>query len=79
MDVISVLIMRRINMARVGDKFILHSADGKKYHIEVVNVSDYREPSMRYAVDVSDERGIYADDVVFVSDDLLSKCEKVNG
>ena len=64
-------------MAKVGDKFVLHSADGKKYNIEVVNVSDYREPAMRYAVDISNEYGVYADDVMFVSDDLLSQCEKV--
>lgn len=66
-------------MAKVGDKYILHSADGQKYHIEVVNVNDYREPALRYAVDISDEHGVYADDVMFVSDDILSKCEKVNG
>lgn len=64
-------------MAKVGDKFILHSADGNKYHIEVVNVNDYREPAMRYAVDISNGNGVYADDVMFVSDDLLSQCEKV--
>lgn len=66
-------------MAKVGDKYILHSADGKKYHIEVVNVNEYRDPATRYAVDISNEDGVYADDVKFVSDDLLAQCEKVNG
>lgn len=66
-------------MAKVGDKYILHAADGKKYHIEVVNVNEYREPAMRYAVDVCNEDGVYADDVMFVSDELLWQCEKVNG
>lgn len=65
-------------MAKVGDKFILHSANGKKYHIEVVNVNVYREPAMRYAVDVSNEDGMHSDDFMFVSDDLLCQCEKVN-
>lgn len=65
-------------MANIGDKYILHSADGKKYHIEVVNVNEYREPAMRYAVDVCDENGVCADDVMFVSDELLWQCEKVN-
>ena len=66
-------------MAIVGDKYILHSANGKNYHIEVVNVSDYREPAMRYAVDVSNEEGVHSDDFMFVSDDLLCQCEKVSG
>lgn len=65
-------------MAKVGDKYILHSANGTKYHIEVVNVNVYREPARRYAVDICDENGVYANDVMFVSDDLLCQCEKVN-
>lgn len=30
-------------MAKVGDKYILHSANGMNYDIEVVNVNDFRE------------------------------------
>lgn len=64
-------------MAKVGDKYILHTVDGEKYHIEVINVSDYREPSMRYAINICNENGICADDVMFVGDDMLNQCEKV--
>lgn len=64
-------------MAKVGDKFILHSENGMDYKIIIENVNDYREPSMRYAIDVEDGNGIHPDDVMFVGDDFLSKCEQV--
>ncbi len=65
-------------MAKVGDKYILHSSNGMDYDIEVINVNDYREPSMRYACEVCDGNGVYADDFMFFGDDFLSTCEKVN-
>ena len=64
-------------MARIGDKYILHSSNGMDYDIEVINVNDYREPDMKYGVDIFDENGIYAGDVTFVGEAFLSKCEKV--
>ena len=63
-------------MAKVGDKFILHSENGD-YYIDVVNVNNYREPDLKYAVDVCNEDGVYADDVMFVGENFLSKCKKV--
>lgn len=65
-------------MAKVGDKYILHSINGMDYSIKVVNVNNYREPSLKYGIDVCDSNGVYAGDVMFVGDDFLSKCEKVN-
>lgn len=65
-------------MVNVGDKFILHSSNGMDYIIEVINVNDFREPSMRYGIDVCDGNGVYADDVMFVDDAFLNKCEKIN-
>lgn len=65
-------------MAKVGDKYILHSSNGIDYHIEIVNVSEFREASMKYGTDVYDENGIYAGDIMFIGDDFLNKCEKVN-
>ena len=64
-------------MAKVGDKFILHSESGMDYYIYVVNVNNYREPDLKYAVDVCNEDGVYANDVVFVGENFLSKCKKV--
>jgi len=66
-------------MAKVGDKFILHSENGMDYKIEIVNVNYCREPSMFYACDVTDGNGITSDDVIFCGDDLIAKCEKVDG
>lgn len=65
-------------MAKVGDKYILHSTNGKDYNIEIINVSDFRPPDVKYAIDVIDENGCYCnDDVLFCDDDfLINTCEK---
>ena len=65
-------------MVKVGDKFILHSVNGMDYSIEVINVSDYREPSMKYGIDMYDGNGTYVGDVIFVDDSFLNQCEKVS-
>ena len=65
-------------MAKVGDKYILHSSNGMDYSIEVVNVNNYREPSMKYGINVYDGNGTYAGDVMFVGESFLCECEKVN-
>ena len=64
-------------MAEVGDKYILHSNNGMDYSIEIVNVNNFREPSMKYGADIYDGNGVYAGDVTFFGDEFLSKCEKV--
>ena len=65
-------------MAKVGDRYILHSLNGMDYDIEIINVNDFREPSLKYGIDVYDGNGTYAGDVMFVGEDFLSKCEKVS-
>ena len=65
-------------MAKVGDKYILHSNNGMNYDIKIVSVNDFREPNVKYAADMYDENGVYAGDVVFFGDSFLSQCEKVN-
>ena len=65
-------------MVNVGDKYILHSSNGMDYNIEVVNVNDFREPSMKYGIDVYDGNGAYAGDVLFVGEDFFNNCEKVD-
>lgn len=65
-------------MAKVGDKYILHSENGMDYNIEIINVNNFREPSMKYGADIYDQNGTYAGDVVFFDDAFLNKCEKTN-
>lgn len=65
-------------MVKVGDKYILHSANGMDYNIEVVNVNDFREPSLKYGIDVYDGNGTYAGDVMFVGETFFNNCEKVD-
>ena len=64
-------------MAKVGDKYILYSGKDVGYYIKIVNVNDFREPNMKYAIDICNENGMYFDDVMFVGDEFLSKCKRV--
>lgn len=58
---------------KVGTRFILNSENGMTYEYEVINVNDFREPSMRYAADVMIvETGESLPDEVFFGDDWLN-------
>ena len=63
-----------------GDVLYLDSENGMKYTVEVISVNDYREPSMKYAVDMVDGNGArYSDcygDYAFVWQDFIDKCYK---
>lgn len=76
-------IMKENIYMNVGDKFILHSENGRDYTIEIVNVNEFREPSLRYAADVWDDEGNYLGDVMFFGDEFFeknkSKIEKIGG
>lgn len=65
-------------MADKGEKYILHSENNHDYTIEIINVNDFREPSMKYAGEVYDENGkpVY-NDVQFFGDDFLERCERL--
>lgn len=60
---------------KVNDKFVFHSENGMDYQIKVININDYREPSMKYACDIWDGNGNYAGDVTFVGDDFFNNYE----
>lgn len=60
---------------KVNDKFIFHSENGMDYQIKIININEYREPSMKYACDVLDGNGTYAGDVAFVGDDFFNDYE----
>ena len=64
-------------MAKVGDKFILHSINGMAYDIKIINVNYFRPTDEIYGADVYDGNGIYVGDVLFFGEEFLSKCEKV--
>ena len=65
-----------------GDVLYLDSdlENGLKYKVEVINVNDYREPSMKYAVDIIYSTNVrYTDiyeDYAFVGQDFIDKCHK---
>lgn len=62
--------------AREEERFVLHSDNGLDYDIEVVSVNPYRPPGSEYAVDVFlDGKPVY-NDVKFVGEDFLRKCER---
>ena len=59
---------------KVNDEYVLHSSNGMDYKIVIVNINDYREPSMKYALDVWDGNGVFCgEDVYFVGDDFFNK------
>lgn len=64
-------------MAKVGDKYILHSENGMDYNIYIINVNYFRPPDEIYGADVFDRNGTYAGDVLFFGEEFLSKCKKV--
>ena len=64
-------------MAKVGDKYVLHSINGMDYDIEIINVNYFRPPDEIYGADVYDGNGVYAGDIMFFGEDFLAKCEKV--
>ena len=68
-------------MAKVGDKYVLHSSNGMDYTIKIINISDFRPPEEKYGVDVYDGNGVHAGDVMFVGDSFLSqdKVELIDG
>lgn len=55
-------------MDKVKDKVIVKDYKGNEYKGEIVNISDYREPSMKYAIYIDG-----FDDYVFVGDNLIVK------
>lgn len=57
---------------KVNDKYILHSKNGMDYRIEIININEFREPSMKYGCDIWDGNGVYAGDVTFVGDDFFN-------
>lgn len=57
-------------MAKVGDKYYFQSA-GATYLAEIVNVNEWREPSMKYAVDVYFQGKAVYEDVLFVGDEQI--------
>lgn len=62
-----------------GDRFILHSENGKDYEIRVINVNEYREPGMECACDIFLDGLSVNKDVWFCSEEFLlsEKCEKI--
>ena len=53
---------------KVRDIVIVTGIDGKEYTGILVNISEYREPSMKYGVDLDDYPD---DDMVFVPEHAI--------
>jgi hypothetical protein len=61
------------------DVLYFDSENGMTHKIEIININDYREPSMKYAIDLIDCNGVryseYCGDI-FVGQDFIDKCRK---
>lgn len=58
-----------------GDRLVLHSENGIDYDVEVVSANPYRPPGSEYAIDVYMDSKALQEDVYFVGEDFLDKCE----
>lgn len=58
---------------KVSDRVIITDLKGNKYHGVVANINDFREPCMKYAIDI---KGF--DDVVFVGEEQIEKEDAQN-
>lgn len=58
-------------MYKVGDIVIVKDLKGNKYKGEIININDYREPRMKYAVDIDG-----FNDYVFIGENQI--VEKIN-
>lgn len=54
-------------MIEVNDRVIVTDESGKEWFGTVVNISEYRPPEMKYAVDLDE----YKDDFVFVGEEKI--------
>ena len=62
----------KLSNLKVGDRVVVTDVLGHTFEGEIVNISDYRPPNMRYAVDI----GEYADDYVFVGDSQIRELKE---
>lgn len=58
------------NKYAIRTKVIVRDATGTKFEGTIVNINDYREPDMKYAVDLGLE------DLVFVGEESIEPFEK---
>ena len=61
------------------DQYVFTDENGNdKYYITIVNVSDYREPDMKYAGEFYDLKGEHLNphDLLFFGDKLLDRCRR---
>ena len=65
----------KFGVLKVGDRVVVTDSLCHEFEGEIVNISDYRPPNQRYAVDI----GEYADDYVFVGDGQIRKLEEQDG
>lgn len=59
-------------MYKVGDR-VLVKIGGTKIPGTIVNINDYREPFMKYAIDLDD----YKVDYIFVGENILEELNDV--
>lgn len=57
-------------MIEVNQKVLVRDYKGSLFPGKIVNINEYREPSMKYAVDIG------ADDLVFVGRNNIIPCKE---
>jgi hypothetical protein len=69
-----------IMKVKENDILYLDSENGLTYKIDIININDFREPSMKYAIDLIDCNGVrYSEsygDYYFCGQDFIDKCHR---
>lgn len=75
-----VILCLDVDSVKEDDILWLDSENGLTYRVEIININNWREPSMKYAVDLMDCNGVrYTEaygDYYFCGQDFIDKCRK---
>lgn len=56
-------------MFNINDRVVVKDSLGNEHHGSIINISNYREPCMKFAIDLDD----YKDDYMFVGEQQMRK------
>ncbi len=62
---------------KIGAKYVADYGDGHTYYFTIIDISPYREPSMKYGVSIKNELGITFAEMTFMGDKDLESMTKM--
>lgn len=62
---------------KIGAKYVADFGNGHVYYFTIIDISKYREPSMKYGVSVQNEHGNVFPEMTFIGDKDLESMTKM--